>query len=356
MRNPGLSIIVIVYNMPRQAMNTLLSLALPYQKNVSADEYEVIVVENCSDNNLDACSVAALGPQFRYFLRDEKGVSPVPAVNFAFSQCRGNQIGLIIDGARMVTPRVLEYAMLGAKISDASIDHGSRLSPWVKGTRNFIYKRVIANNWKSKNWQKWNGRIMVIDSSNGLAGAPVTSAVIYNRCRNAAHLFCSADNFRSIGGADERFDQPGGGSINLYLYRKLGMLPEIQLFVLPGEGSFHQFHGGVTTQEFPEDDARKAVLKSFDTRLEEVWGAPFKALSREPMLLGAVTHWAQPFLEKASDMASQRFARLSLNKKSFWDDDATFTRFTENAVSGLDDGYQPPAIMQHNSQQGFNDN
>ena len=117
MSNPVLSIIVVVYDMPRQAMNTLLSLALPYQKNVSTDDYEVIVVENQSANNLDVAAVAALGSQFRYFLREEKGVSPVPAVNFAFSQCRGSQIGLIIDGARMVTPRVVEYAMLGAKIS-----------------------------------------------------------------------------------------------------------------------------------------------------------------------------------------------------------------------------------------------
>jgi hypothetical protein len=158
-------------------------------------------------------------------------------------------------------------------------------------------------------------------------------------------LFCSAENFKHIGGADERFDQPGGGSINLYLYRRLGMLPDIVLYVLPGEGSFHQFHGGVTTQELSEDDTRRAVLKSFDTRLEEVWGGPFKALTREPILLGAVTHWAQPFLENASEMASQRFARLTANKKPFWDDDASFHRFTENAVSCLNDGYERPAIM-----------
>ncbi len=90
---------------------------------------------------------------------------------------------------------------------------------------------------------------------------------------------------------------------------------------------------------------RKAVLKSFDTRLEAIWGGPFRALTREPMLLGAVTHWAQPFLEKASDMATQRFTRLTLNKKPFWEDDAGFGRFTENAVSCLDDNYRPPASM-----------
>src|SRR6187431_1420470 len=97
--DPVLSIIVVVYDMPRQAMNTLLSLALPYQKNVAAEDYEVIVVENKSANNLDAAAVSALGSQFRYFLREEKGVSPASAVNFAFSQCRGKQVGLIIDGA-----------------------------------------------------------------------------------------------------------------------------------------------------------------------------------------------------------------------------------------------------------------
>lgn len=355
MRNPGLSIIVIVYNMPRQAMNTLLSLALPYQKNVSADEYEVIVVENCSDHQLDAVQVAALGPQFRYFLRDEKGVSPAPAINFAFSQCRGDQIGLIIDGARMVTPRVIEYAMLGAKISTQALimvpgyhlgERDQKFHLQTGHSEQLEIDKLAEMAWQENGYRLFKWACWSSSNQRGYL----------QPMQECSALFCSANNFRGIGGADERFDQPGGGSINLYLYRRLGMLPEIQLFVLPGEGSFHQFHSGVTTQELTEDDTRKAVLKSFDARLEEIWGAPFKALSREPMLLGAVTHWAQPFLEQASDMAVQRFTRLSLNKKSFWDDDATFTRFTENAVSVLDDGYHPPEIMQRNSQQGFSDN
>lgn len=349
MREPCLSIIVIAYNMPRQAMNTLLSLALPYQKNVTADDYEVIVVENRSDNNLDAAAVAALGPQFRYFLRDEPGISPVPAVNFAFSQCRGKQIGLIIDGARMVTPRVIEYAMLGARISANALimvpgyhlgERDQKFHLQTGHSEQLEIEKLAEMEWQDNGYRLFKWACWSSSNQRGYL----------QPMQECSALFCSADNFRSIGGADERFDQPGGGSVNLYLYRKLGMLPEIQLFVLPGEGSFHQFHGGVTTQELPEDDARKAVLKSFDTRLEEVWGAPFKALTREPMLLGAVTHWAQPFLEKASDMASQRFARLTLNKKPFWDDDAPFPRFTENTVSCLDDGYQLPAIMKRNQQ------
>jgi hypothetical protein len=341
---PQLSVIVIVYNMPRQAMNTLFSLSVPYQKNVSAEDYEVIVVENNSGDNLDASAVASLGPQFRYFLREETGVSPVPAVNFAFSQCRAAQIGLIIDGARLVTPRVLEYAMLGAKISDDALimvpgyhlgDKDQKFHLEGSHSEQLEIEKLEELQWQENGYRLFKWACWSSSNQRGY----------FQPMQECSAMFCSAENFRRIGGADERFDQAGGGSINLHIYRSLGMLPESLLYVLPGEGSFHQFHGGVTTQQLQDDEARKALLKSFDQRLEAVWGGTFKALTREPMILGAVTHWAQPFLEKASEMASQRFTRLTLNKKHFWDDDAQFARFTENAVSCLNDGYIPPKMQ-----------
>ncbi len=344
MSTPKLSIIVIVYNMPRQAMNTLLSLGVPYQKNVTPDDYEVIVVENRSANNLEASAVTALGPQFRYFLRDETGVSPVPAVNFAFAQCRGGQIGLIIDGARMVTPRVIEYALLAAKISEHALvmvpgyhlgERDQKFHLQTGHSEQLEIEKLTEMQWQENGYRLFKWACWSSSNQRGYL----------QPMQECSALFCSAYNFRRIGCADERFDQAGGGSINLHIYRSLGMLPETLLYVLPGEGSFHQFHGGITTQEFENDDARKAMLKTFDTKLESIWGGPFKALTREPMLLGAVTHWAQPFLEKASEMATQRFTRLTTVKKTFWDDDAAFSRFTENAVSCLQDGYEPPKMQ-----------
>lgn len=314
-QKPVLSIIVVVYDMPRQAMNTLLSLALPYQKNVTADDYEVIVVENRSSRCLDAAAVAALGSQFHYFLRDEEGVSPVPAVNFAFAQCRGSQIGLIIDGARIVSPRVLEYAMLAARMTENALvmvpgyhlgekDHKFHLQ--AHHSEALEIEKLKELDWQENGYRLFKWACWSSSNQRGYL-QPMQEC-------NA--LFCSAENFRRIEGADARFDQAGGGSINLYLYRKLGMLSEIVLYVLPGEGSFHQFHGGVTTQELPEDDARRAVLKSFDTRLEEVWGGPFKALTREPILLGAVTHWAQPFFGKSLRHGEPAFCALNGKQKT----------------------------------------
>ena len=102
---PRLSVIVVVFDMPRQAMNTLSSLSADYQHGVTGDEYEVIVVENESANMLDSQAVVSLGDNIRYFRRAEAGVSPVPALQFGVSQARGRQLGIIIDGAQMASPR-----------------------------------------------------------------------------------------------------------------------------------------------------------------------------------------------------------------------------------------------------------
>ena len=58
-KGPALSLVVIVYDMPMQAEKTLYSLTADYQQGVEASDYEVIVVENESANNLDRCSFSS---------------------------------------------------------------------------------------------------------------------------------------------------------------------------------------------------------------------------------------------------------------------------------------------------------
>lgn len=339
--NNKLSVIVIVYNMPRQAMNTLYSLSARYQKNVSLDDYEVIVVENKSTNILDKQKVLDLGDNFKYFLRNESGVSPVPAVNFGYEQAKGNIIGLIIDGARMVTPRVIEYALLAFRMSKEALvmvpgyHLGEQDQKFHIDTGHSEEKEIAKL--QTLHWQENGYRLFQFSawSSSNQRG-------YFQPMQECSCIFTSRTNFEAIGKADTRFDLPGGGSINLHIYRSLGMLPQSKLFVLPGEGSFHQFHGGITTQQLTDNDARQATLKKFDEQLDNIWKGKFKALTREPLMLGAVTRWAQPFLAKASEFASTRFNRLTLNQKPFWDDDVLFDHFTENNVSVVTDAYVPP--------------
>ena len=55
----AVSVVVVVYNMPREAPRTLHSLSASYQRHIDADDYEVIVVDNGSN------------PPFALFLRRE---------------------------------------------------------------------------------------------------------------------------------------------------------------------------------------------------------------------------------------------------------------------------------------------
>jgi cephalosporin hydroxylase len=57
-----------------------------------------------------------------------------------------------------------------------------------------------------------------------------------------------------IGGFDEAFDQAGGGFANLDLWRRASEAASGPLVTLVGEATFHQFHGGTTTNV---DDAEK---------------------------------------------------------------------------------------------------
>lgn len=94
-KTPDLSIIVIVHNMPTQAMNTLYSLSSHYQKNVEEYFYEVVVIENKSNQNLCESDIKKLGENFRYYCRNEKSTSPAPAVNFGISLSKGKYIGML---------------------------------------------------------------------------------------------------------------------------------------------------------------------------------------------------------------------------------------------------------------------
>ena len=121
------------------------------------------------------------------------------------------------------------------------------------------------------------------------------------------------------------FDLPGGGSINLHMFRQLGMLEQTRhYFIAPGEGSFHQFHGGITTKQ-AED--REEVLESHRRQLHSYWEGGFHALRREPALLGAIGSHAQKFLHYSSLKGKRRFGWITRGKNArhaWLDDEALF--------------------------------
>jgi len=339
---PLLSIIVIVYRMPRQAGNTLFSLSSNFQRGVNKSDYEVIVVENSSDANLDESTVLSMGENFRYFRREESGVSPVPAINFALEQCRAPNLGLIIDGARMLSPRTLQHVLHAFRINANAL---VSVPGYHLGEQD--QKSHLSNNYGEAEEQRLLQQVQWQANGYGLFDIACFSSGnkrgYLQPFMESSALFCQARHFQAIGGADNRFTLAGGGSINLHIYRSLGMLPETQLFILPGEGSFHQFHGGITTSEYEQRDA---ALKSFKDQIDSFWDGQFKALTREPVLLGNITRSSQRHLLESLGFAQKRFARLTQNGKPIWEDEAALPAESLKA----DSIPLPPTLSASNTQ------
>jgi len=83
-------------------------------------------------------------------------------------------------------------------------------------------------------------------------------------------LFVRRSLFLESGGADERFDFPGGGFINLDIFNRLVETPGVAGVQLIGEGCFHQLHGGTTTNVTPQE--RDQELEHYRRQFEAIRG------------------------------------------------------------------------------------
>ncbi len=314
---PKVSVLVVAYRMARQLENTLYTLSPDYQQGVDASDYEVIVMENASAENLSPQAVAALPENFHYVLREESSATPVYAVNEGFSRCRGEYICLMIDGARMVSPGIISIALQAFAITGAAVVAvpGYHLG---RAEQHLIDEGLDPEQEElsllgSVDWRADGYELFRIATLSGANRSGYLHPIMECNC-----LFASAGSYAAIGHANTDFTLPGGGSINLHMYRSLGMLPGSSIFVTPGEGSFHQYHGGVTTSSYEE---REAEIERHRTQLHSYWPGGFHSLRRQPVLLGKVPPQAHPFLQFSLERSAQRFERLAKQGKAPWPDE-----------------------------------
>ena len=112
-----LTVVVVFYNMRREAARTLHSLSRAYQEGIDDVSYEVIVVENGSDRGPEARrgrSSRASGPSSA-----TSTSAPTPSRRPSIALNRGIRAGaadafaLMIDGAHVLTPGVLHFGLAG---------------------------------------------------------------------------------------------------------------------------------------------------------------------------------------------------------------------------------------------------
>jgi glycosyltransferase involved in cell wall biosynthesis len=283
-----LSIIICVYNMPREAPRTILSALPPYQKNVQRNEYEVIIVDNGSSQPIDAHFLNGLPEMVTYVQYPGIAVSPVFALNWAAANvAKGNQIMFCIDGARMFSEGVVAECLKYAAYNQRSFVHtlAWHLGPDVhmRAAQTGYNQEVEDRLLEQIDWYNHPSRLF---ESSVFAGS---SSFGFFSCISESNAFVvSKDLLATIGGYDERFTSPGGGLCNLEIFSRYVTSPEVFPICLLGNGTFHQYHGGIATSGLVDRDM-------FRTEYQSIFGKWYQVPKYSTMLAGGLRKEAYTF-------------------------------------------------------------
>jgi glycosyltransferase involved in cell wall biosynthesis len=298
-RKKDVSIIVVLYNIFREVPRTLLSLSSDYQRHIDAEEYEVIVVDNGSQPAVDRTLFDGLAGDFHLIRIDPAPSSPAYAINHGLAEASGDVIGVMIDGARMVTPGLVHFARHGVRLYRTAV-----VTPlgWYLGSD---YQRFAIQGGYDKpredallesiSWPDDGYRLFEIGTidESSIDGWLKPLA-------EASALFLSRDNWSALGGWDEQFDAPGGGYLNLDTYRRALELPDARPVILLGEGTFHQLHGGVATNATPDRLRENLILWS--DQYQRIRGQPYETVrpSQPTTYIGTLTSSALAHFTRAA--------------------------------------------------------
>lgn len=284
-----LSAVVVSYNMARELPRTLRTLSPAMQRGVRADDYEVIVVDNGSTVPFDEDACRRLLPGLIIHRVESPTPSPVRAVNLGLAAAEGDLVGVFIDGARMASPGLLATALKASRLHPRPVIGALsfHLGPEVQMTsvHNGYNQAVEDALLASCGWEEDAYRLFDVSV---LAGSSVRGWFCVPAETNS--LFLTATHWREMGGYDPAFTTPGGGMANLDIWERLCADPTAEVIMMLGEATFHQVHGGVTTN---------ALVPSPDRFYEEyarIRGRPFVPPDRTPLLLGSPPIQAQRWI------------------------------------------------------------
>lgn len=300
--HPLISVIVIFFNMRREAPRTLHSLTRGYQRDCEDIQYEVIAIDNGSPEPLSQQMVEAFGPEFSYHYFDTASCSPVDAVNHGATLARGRLLTISIDGARILSPGILASIsrLSGAYEAPFIYTLGLHLGPDIQNDSVLKgYNQQVEDELLDKSgWERDGYQLFTIAS---LAGSSIEG---YLGPLAESNCFCIPENeFTELGGFNPRFQTPGGGLVNLDFFQRACQAPGMTPVVLLGEGTFHQVHGGVATNVPMQDHPMETYQEEYRLIYGHSWEID---KSLQPVFFGRLHPAARGFLEQAPMSAPTR--------------------------------------------------
>lgn len=278
-----LSVIVVFYNMRREAKRTLYSLTPAYQKNPDNLSYEVIIIDNGSTQPLDKTWVESFGKNFRYIYFDKKTPSPCEALNYGVKTARAGLITVCVDGARIFSPGILHYSMLAARIYKNPFIYTLGMHIGNK-PQNYLAEEGYSQHnedlllasiaWEQDGYLLFDIASPAISSGNGF----------FSKLSESNCLTMLRSTYQKMGGFDKRFKSVGGGLANLDFFSRANMIHDINPVMLLGEATFHQFHGGISTNV----SRNNHPWGKFSAEYKRIHGKPLTHYFKPPTYMGAV--------------------------------------------------------------------
>lgn len=298
---PKLSVVVVCFNMRREAQRTLYSLSNDYQRHVESSDYQVIVIDNGSSFPLSKEIVESFGTNFEYHYFNTTSVSPAEAINYGASLAQAELLACIVDGARMLSPSMIKNSLItGQAFNNPFITSLAwHLGPkeqnfsMLEGYNQSVEDQLLETvDWKNDGYQLFNISSQASSSRVGFFGG-IPEELSYFAIRKSLFL--------EIGGFCEEFQTPGGGLVNHDFLQRVMQRANLDIIMLLGEGSFHQFHGGVATNAKPEEHPFAAFAEEYN----RVRGKRFEPLAQpEPLCIdyfGSMPKAAFKFIQKITD-------------------------------------------------------
>jgi cephalosporin hydroxylase len=282
-----LTVVVVFFNMQREARRTLLSLSRSYQQGIEDLRYEVLVIDNGSPEGtaLTAAEVESHGPEFRFIdMGDDAMPSPTVALQRGIAESRGDVVAVMVDGAHVLTPGVLRLGVAGCRtyapgvvaVQQWYVGPGQQGDSQQAGYDQEVEDRLFRN----VGWPIDGYRLFEI--GHFIGDRDWFDGIVESNC-----VFAPRWLIESVGAIDDSFSMAGGGYENLDMFERLANHPGVHAVSLLGEGSFHQFHGGTTTN-VADEAVRRRKISSYREHFRDLRGRDLVGVTKPINYLGSM--------------------------------------------------------------------